>query len=99
MQCTEEGHIYSLEGNQELRFLKKEKVEGQAELKTVYTGTTNEEVLEVLLDRTKNLNSKFPCIENQNAITHMEQALHWFNLRTSKRKTQGVEGTNETHKS
>lgn len=99
MICIEEGHKYELEGNQELRFLKKTRVEGTGELQTVYTGTTNEEMLAVLIDRTTTLNKAFPCIENENALTHMQQALHWFELRTSKRQSQGVEGKAAGHAS
>ncbi len=99
MQCTDPGHIYKLDGDQELRFLKKEKSAEDGTMKVVNTGTTNEEVLEMLIDRTTNLNAQFPCIENQNALTHMEQALHWFNMRTSKRKSQNVEGMAVPHSS
>ena len=60
-------------------------------------GTTNEEVLEVLLDRTRHLNGLFPCPENETAIAGMQQALDAFNARTAKRQTQGVEGKLVAH--
>ena len=60
-------------------------------------GTTNEEVLEVLIDRTKHLNGLFPCEENERALHHMGQALYYFNARTHKRQLQGVEGKLENH--
>jgi hypothetical protein len=60
-------------------------------------GTTNEEVLEVLLDRTRYLNGLFPCPENETAIAGMQQALDAFNARTAKRQAQGVEGKLVAH--
>lgn len=56
-------------------------------------GTTNEEVLEVLIHRVKELNKKFPCDENEMAIRNLEGALVWLNLRTQDRVNRGVEGT------
>jgi hypothetical protein len=55
-------------------------------------GVTNECLLHVLLHRTRFLNAKFPCAENQLAIQHMEEALAYFNMRTAARITRGVEG-------
>ena len=56
--------------------------------------TTNEEVLAVLIDRLKWLNSKFPCDENEQAIWGLEYALMHLNLRTMRRKDRNVEGKN-----
>lgn len=60
-------------------------------------GTTNEEVIQVLIDRITSLNEmqnrKFACRENSLAITKLEEALHWLNHRTAKRVARGVEGT------
>lgn len=61
--------------------------ENQGKLTTVNDGTTNEEVLAVLIDRVNYLNGKFPCRENSIVITHLETALLWLEKR-------GVEGTN-----
>ena len=61
-------------------------------LVTINDGTTNEEVLEVLIDRLTILNNKFPCKENSEAIIHMETALLWLNKRTQGRLKRGVEG-------
>jgi len=62
------------------------------ELVTISDGTTNEEVLAVLIDRLTFLNSKFPCRENSVAITHIETALMWLEKRTKDRIKRGVEG-------
>jgi hypothetical protein len=64
-------------------------------MRLVNDGTTNEEVLAVLIDRIQFLNSKFPCRENAIALTHIETALLWLNKRTADRKARGVEGKAE----
>jgi len=65
------------------------------QLVTVNDGTTNEEVIEVLIDRLNYLNGKFPCRENSLAITKLEEALMWLNKRTADRLKRGVEGKNQ----
>ena len=59
---------------------------------TYNDGTTNEEVLRVLIDRLQFLNSKFPCRENAIVITNLEESLMWLEKRTSDRQKRGVEG-------
>ncbi len=65
------------------------------ELLTLYNGTTNEEVLEVLINRMNYLQMKFPCRENDIVITKLEEALMWLNKRTSDRVSRNVEGKQE----
>ena len=97
------GHTYELsnfenknEKGQVLQFIHKEPIEeGSAELKTVSDGTTNEEVLEALINRMNFLNGKFPCRENSIVITHLETALLWLEKRTNDRIKRDVEGKNE----
>lgn len=62
------------------------------DLVTVNDGTTNEEVLAVLIDRLGFLQAKFPCKENAVALTHIETALLWLEKRTAGRVARGVEG-------
>ena len=61
-------------------------------------GTTNEEVIEVLIARIESLNEmengKFKCRENSLAITKLEEALMWLQRRTANREARSVEGTN-----
>ena len=104
MKILREGHRYELANfenkeakGQEIQFIEKESQvvsEGVTELVTVNDGTTNEEVIEVLIDRLNNLNGKFPCRENSLAITKLEEALMWLNKRTADRIKRGVKGTN-----
>jgi len=55
-------------------------------------GLTNEALLAILIHRTKFLNGKFPCDENNRAIQHMEEALVNLEVRTARRMARGVEG-------
>lgn len=54
------------------------------------SGTTNEEVLSMLIDRVSHLQSGLPCKENAMAITKLEEALLWLNSRTADRRARGV---------
>ena len=100
MKVLVEGHKYELsnfenknEQGQTLQFIQKEPItEGSTELKTVSDGTTNEELIEMLLDRMNYLQSKFPCRENAIAITKLDEALLWLNKRTADRMKRNVEG-------
>ena len=94
------GHQYELSNfenkdqqGQILQFIHKEpKEESSTELITVTDGTTNEEVLEVLIDRMEFLNNKFPCKENELVINYLDLALFQLNERTRKRTERNVEG-------
>lgn len=100
MKVLIESHRYEMENfenknepGQILQFIQKEPVtEGSTELKTISDGTTNEEVLAVLIDRVQKLNAKLPCRETSIAITKMDEALMWFEKRTRDRVKRGVEG-------
>jgi hypothetical protein len=98
MKILTEGHRYELasfEGGtpQVLQFIEKvPEIYGATILRTVSDGTTNEEVLAMLIDRMNTLQQKFPCRENALAITKLDEALMWLNRRTENRKARGVEG-------
>lgn len=103
MKVITAGHKYELKNfenkeapGQTIQFIEKVSApENPTQLTTVNDGTTNEEVLEVILDRLNHLNSKFPCRENALAITNIEQGLMWLNRRTANRVSRGVEGTHQ----
>lgn len=60
------------------------------------TGAFVEDVLRAVIQRVEYYNgTKFRCRENSLAITHMEEAVHWFNARTADREDRGVEGTHQ----
>jgi len=100
MKVYTDGHRYELANfedkdahGQLLQFIQKEPVEGgNGEMKTIHDGTTNEEVLEMLIDRMKYLQAKFPCKENACCITHLEEGLMWLEKRTRDRVKRQVEG-------
>lgn len=103
MKVLTEGHKYELDHFenfglpgvpvQTLQFIEKVPVsEGSTELKTVNDGTTNEEVLKVLINRMQYLNAKFPCRENAIVITKLEESLMWLEKRTADRVKRNVEG-------
>lgn len=94
------GHCYELQNFesdtfQTLQFVKKEVKENSTELETVVIGTTNEEVLKVLINRLQFLQGKFPCRENAIVITKLEESLMWLEKRTEDRISRGVEGKQE----
>jgi hypothetical protein len=94
MKIIMPGHKYELasfEGSdpQVVQFIEKE----HPSMKTINDGTTNEEVLAMLIDRLRSLGETVPCRENSIAITRCEEALMWLNKRTADRKARGVEGT------
>lgn len=108
MKVLREGHRYALDGfenvetSQEIQFIEKvPRAEHPAmspqgsdptEMITLYDGTTNEEVLRVLINRMQYLQNKFACRENALAITKLEEALMWLEKRTADRKIRNVEG-------
>lgn len=100
MKTLRPGHRYELENfeakdqpGQVLQFIEKMPVtQGSPELRTVKDGTTNEELLKVLIDRMNSLQAKFPCRENAIATTHFETGLLWLEKRTADRTARGVEG-------
>lgn len=101
MKILTPGHRYELSRfevkdapGQIIQFIEKtpDPFSSDGGLTTVNDGTTNEEVLAVLIDRLNFLQAKFPCRENAIAITHIETALLFLNSRTANRKARGVEG-------
>jgi len=101
MKILTPGHKYVLTnykegGEQTLDFIHKEQAtDGSAALIMVDEGTTNEEVLKVLIDRLQFLQRAFPCRENALVITKLEESLMWLEKRTADRIVRGVEGTNQ----
>lgn len=57
-------------------------------------GAFVETVIAAVVQRIEHYNEgQFRCRENSLAITHLEEALHWLNARTSRRLNAGTEGT------
>ena len=112
MKILKEGYKYELSNfenkdnkGQTIQFIEKvlksqinEHTVKPTEFVTINDGTTNEEVIEMLIDRLSYLQNKFPCKENACAITHLQEANMWLYERTRKRINQNVEGKQVEHK-
>jgi len=68
MKVLREGHKYELSGfenhdmTQQIQFIEKEpEHEGSTKLVTIFDDTTNEEVLQMLINRMQYLQGKFPA--------------------------------------
>lgn len=99
MRVIRPGHRYELDQfepeppSQTLQFIEKEPITpGSTELHTVNNGTTNEEVLRVLIDRMQSMQAKVPCRETALVVTKLEESLMWLEKRTADRQKRGVEG-------
>lgn len=97
MKVVKRGHKYKLENMEggtftNLHFIEKKLAdESSVDLITVTNGTTNEEVLKVLIDRMGYLQEKMPCRENAIVITKLEESLMWLEKRTQDRMSRQVE--------
>lgn len=101
MKVLTEAHRYELANfanpempGQILQFIEKAPLnpDNLIELTLINDGTTNEEVMEVLIDRISKLQVKFPCKENACCITHLQEGLMWLEKRTRDRIKRQVEG-------
>lgn len=102
MRCFDDHHDYEVTNfddpntTQHIQFIHKapssDPTAPAGTLVTVVDGTTNEQVLAVLIHRLKGQGAKFPCRQNSIAITKLEEALMWLENRTQERKERGVEG-------
>lgn len=102
MKVLTPGHKYGLANfeddttTQEIQFIEKtESPNCKGELVTINDGTTNEEVLRMLINRLMFLSNKMGSRETSIAITKCQEALLWLEKRTTDRKERGVEGTHK----
>jgi len=91
MKVIDPGRRYELAAGNDLVFLQKEGRE------IVRDGTTNEEVLEVLIDRVTEAYQTLPCRESIRALYLLREALAEFQMRSLRRASAGVEGTHHPH--
>lgn len=73
MKVLQPGRLYQLDEGYHLPFVH-----------ATGSGTTNEEILEVLIDRTQTLNNEYPCDENVAALGYMRAALEEFKKRAER---------------
>lgn len=84
MKTIKAGLLYELgsyaRGNdQKIQFMERKKVDGKWEM--VNDGTTNAEVLEMMIDRLVIMNERLPCEENREILNNLREALMWQNKR------------------
>jgi hypothetical protein len=91
MKVIDPGREYELSASNRLCFLQKERGE------IVRDGTTNEEVLEVLIDRVTDAYQRLPCQESIRAVHFLREALTALRNRTASRVRLNVEGTLQPH--
>lgn len=100
MKILTDGHKYELANFEEpekegqvIQFIEKGTKGRSKKLVTINDGTTNEEVIDMLVDRITFLNEKMPHIANRSAVAYLKIAKRRLNERTADRKKRGVEGT------
>ena len=99
MKIITAGHKYELENfeakdnpGQTIQFIEKLPGVVPGSLYTVNDGTTNEEVLKMLINRMQSLYDKFPSEETACSIGHLKSALYAQQSRTYDRQQRNVEG-------
>lgn len=91
MKVVDPGRTYELSAGNRLRFVQKEGG------RVTRNGTTNEEVLEVLIHRVTEAYQTLPCRETIRALHFLGEALAAFQARTAVRVRANVEGTRQPH--
>ena len=91
MRVIDPGRSYELSAGIGLRFVQKDGG------RIVRNGTTNEEVLEVLIHRVTEAYQALPCQESIRALYLLREALASFRTRTARRVDARVEGTYQPH--
>ena len=61
-------------------------------------GARPETVLRMTLERIQYLDEILSCSENKKILYHLELAIEWEEIRSRRRKDQGIEGTLVPHK-
>lgn len=97
MRIIDVGHKYELlclDGKlkQTLQFVKRFDPKDPAKYpgnKTKYPGTTLQDVIHCLLNRTRYLQNQIPCLENEAIINNLQQCL--FLLETRAARRHGIE--------
>jgi hypothetical protein len=101
MKVLTPGHKYELANHENkdapgqlLQFIEKQREhEESVKFITVNDGTTNEEVLAMLIDRLDSLYQKLPSEETADALKYCKMALQRLEDRTRDRQARGVEAT------
>lgn len=97
MNVLDPGHAYDLqhlEGDGAERLVFEKRNSGALDRGTdQYHGTYSQEVIRVLIDRTKYLDSVLPDESNVEIIKHLRAALYWYEFRAYRRHDLKINGT------
>lgn len=96
MLIVDPGHEYMLEcvggaRPQRLVFVKNEGAKYPGNV-GFHGGLITQEVLRVLINRTKYLNDQGSCMETELALSAMRQALAWYEVRAARCRGTHIEG-------
>ena len=100
MKVIDEGHKYELDhvvtnGHEKITFIKRSGKQVQHDEQ--YPGTNSQELLRVLIDRTKYLNDQLTCDESGDILYYLRQALFIYEARAYRRKEQGHNRKDANH--
>lgn len=100
MKIINPGHIYELrqlgdDATQTIKFIKRSG--GAVQYDQEWAGLQTQEVLRVLIDRTKYLDTVLPCKETKESIKHLQMALYWYEVRALRRKQSKTNRTTFNH--
>lgn len=96
MKIIDPGHEYLLEGvgnalPQHITFVKNEGLKYPGN-NGFHSGILTQELIRVCIDRTNYLNSQGSCLETENALGTLRQALAWYEVRAARCRGTHIEG-------
>lgn len=100
MRVVDPGHIYDMwqlgsDEAQRLTFIKRSG--GAVQYEQEWPGVQVQEVLRVLIDRSRYLNDVIECAETKDAIWYMQMALFAYESRAYRRKQESVNRESPEH--
>ena len=99
MKVLDKGHIYECHqldgGKQTITFMKR--TSDAVHYTKEWGGLQSQELLRVLIDRTKFVDKILPCKETKTALYHLRMALFWYEVRAYRRKKLKVNKTSSKH--
>jgi hypothetical protein len=99
MKVIDPGHIYDLTqlggGVQRISFVKRSG--GAITYEAEWSGVQSQEVIRMLIDRTKYLRDILSSVETEDAIYHLRMALFMYEVRAYRRKQEGVNRREPSH--
>jgi hypothetical protein len=99
MKVISPGHVYTIKnlgkGSQRIKFVKRSG--GAVKYRREWPGLQTQEVLRVVIDRTKYLDSILSCTETQDALWHLRMALYQYEVRAWRRKQEKVNRKQPAH--